>query len=94
MDGVLWYVLSSSRQSDTRVRIVEHLDDQPLNANELSEALGLEYSTVRHHLEILEENDILQKSDEEYGADYLLTDQVREDWDTVEEIIDTVDPDD
>ena len=37
MEGVLWYVLASSRGGPTRTRIVRTLDERPRNANELAE---------------------------------------------------------
>ena len=94
MEGVLWYVLASSRGGPTRVRIVRAIDERPRNANQLAEALDLDYTTVRHHLDVLMDNNVLQRSGEEYAAVYLFTDQVRAHWDTVEEILRTVDGED
>jgi DNA-binding transcriptional ArsR family regulator len=91
MDGVLWYVLASSRGGPTRARIVRALDERPRNANELAEELGLDYTTIRHHLEVLGENNVVRRSADEYGAVYLFTDQVAANWETVEEILDAVD---
>lgn len=93
MDGVLWYVLASSRGGPTRVRIVRAIDERPRNANQLATELDLDYTTVRHHLDVLMENNVLRRSGEEYAAVYLFTDQLRSNWDTVEEILRTVDPD-
>jgi DNA-binding transcriptional ArsR family regulator len=92
MEGVLWYLLASSRGGATRVRIVRAIDERPRNANQLATALDLDYTTVRHHLDVLLENNVVRKSGDEYAAVYLFTDQLRSNWDTVEEILDTVDP--
>ena len=92
MDGVLWYVLASSRGGPTRVRILRAIDERPRNANQLATALELDYTTVRHHLDVLMENNVLRRSGDEYAAVYLFTDQVRSNWDVVEEILRTVDP--
>ncbi|MEF8790201.1 MAG: winged helix-turn-helix domain-containing protein [Haloarculaceae archaeon] len=94
MEGVLWYLLASSRGGPTRVRIVRALDERPRNANQLAEALDLDYTTVRHHLEVLREDNVLRKVGGDYAAVYLFTDQVRANWGTVEEILETVDPED
>ena len=94
MEGVLWYVLASSRGGPSRVRIVRAIDARPRNANQLAEALDLDYTTVRHHLDVLMENNVLRRSGDEYGAVYLFTDQVRDHWDTVEEVLDAVDGED
>ncbi|QKY20333.1 winged helix-turn-helix transcriptional regulator [Halolamina sp. CBA1230] len=93
MEGVLWYVLASSRGGPTRVRILRAIDERPRNANQLAETLDLDYTTVRHHLDVLLENNVVRKSGDEYAAVYLFTEQVRSNWHTVEEILDTVDPD-
>jgi DNA-binding transcriptional ArsR family regulator len=92
MEGVLWYLLASSRGAPTRVRILRELDTQPQNANQLATALDLDYTTVRHHLDVLMENNVVTRTDDDYAAAYLFTDQVKTNWETVEEILATVDP--
>ena len=94
MDGVLWYVLASSRGGPTRVRILRALDERPRNANQLATELDLDYTTIRHHLDVLMDNNVVERTDNDYAAVYLFTDQVEANWDTVEEILDTVDTED
>lgn len=91
MEGVLWHLLASSRGGPNRVRILRAIDEQPRNANELAERLDLDYTTVRHHLDVLLENNVVRRAGDDYAAVYLPTDQVRAHWDTVEEILETVD---
>lgn len=90
MEGVLWYVLSGTRGGPNRVRILRALEEQPRNANQLAEDLDLDYKTVRHHLDVLLENDIVQRSGEDYGAVYLPSERVKIHWETVETIIEEV----
>ena len=90
MEAVLWYVLTGTRGGKNRIRILRTLDDQPRNANQLAEDLDLDYKTVRHHLDVLQENNIVRNSGDDYGAIYLPTDQAHVHWETVEEIIDNV----
>lgn len=92
MEDVLWYVLASSRGGPTRARIVRALDDRPRNANELARHLDLDYTTVRHHLEVLGDNNVVKRSADEYGAVYLFTDRADQHWETVAEILETVAP--
>lgn len=87
MEGVLWYVLTGTRGGANRVRILRALDEQPRNANRLAEELDLDYKTVRHHLDVLVDNDVVENSGDDYGAVYLPTQRVRRHWDTVEEIV-------
>jgi DNA-binding transcriptional ArsR family regulator len=86
MEAVLWYVLTGTRGGKNRVRILRSIDERPRNANQLAEDLDLDYKTVRHHLDVLMDNDIVAKSGDDYGAVYLPTDRARHHWDTVEEI--------
>jgi DNA-binding transcriptional ArsR family regulator len=87
MEAVLWYVLTGTRGGENRVRILRALDERPRNANQLAEDLDLDYKTVRHHLDVLMDNDILTNSGDDYGAVYLPTDRARHNWNTVEEIL-------
>lgn len=87
MEAVLWYVLAGTRGGINRVRILRLLDDRPRNANQLAEGLELNYDTVRHHLDVLTDNDVVTASGDEYGAVYLPTDSARRNWDIVQDII-------
>ena len=90
MEAVLWYVLTGTRGGTNRVRILRALDERPRNANQIAESLDLDYKTVRHHLDVLCENDVLENSGDDYGAVYLPTDQARHYWDTIERIMNEV----
>lgn len=94
MEGVLWYLLASSRGGESRVRILRAIDERPRNPNELATELDLDYSTVRHHLDVLRKNSVVERSGDEYAAAYLVTDRVRQHWDVVERIFETVDVED
>jgi DNA-binding transcriptional ArsR family regulator len=91
MEAALWYVLTGTRGGPNRVRLLRAVADRPRNANQLAEDLDLDYKTVRHHLDVLVENDIVESSGDDYGAVYLPTEMARDHWDTVEEIIQEVD---
>lgn len=91
MEAVLWYVLTGTRGGPNRVRLLRAVDERPRNANQLAEDLELDYTTIRHHLDVLMENGMVRKSGGDYGAVYLTTDQVEHHWETVETIIEQVD---
>ncbi|QCJ47883.1 MULTISPECIES: winged helix-turn-helix domain-containing protein [Haloprofundus] len=93
MESVLWYVLTSTRGGDNRLRLLVAADDEPRNANQFAADLHLDYKTVRHHLDVLVENDILEPVSEGYGARYRPTDKVRHHWETVEKILEEADGD-
>lgn len=91
MEAVLWQVLAATRGGPNRARILRALDERPRNANRLADDLGLAYNTVRHHLDVLERNDVVRSGDESYGTVYLPSDRTRRHWDVVEDIIDRLD---
>jgi DNA-binding transcriptional ArsR family regulator len=73
MHGVkrlLWWLLSGSAGGGNRGRILEQLFEQPRNANELSKILNLDYKTVRHHLKMLENNNLAVYTGQGYGKMY------------------------
>ena len=90
MESVLWYLLAGARGGPNRCRILEALESQPRNANQLAEDLDLDYTTIRHHLDLLVEHDLVKNAGDGYGTVYLLADRVEEDWDTVEDVIRSV----
>jgi len=90
MEDILWYLFASSRGGETRARIVRRLDEQPRNANQLAEDLGFDYTTIRHHLDVLGDDNVVRRAGDGYGDVYLLTDQVQHHRETLEEILDTV----
>lgn len=90
MEGVLWQVLAGTRGGANRVRILRALDERPRNANRLADDLDLDYTTVRHHLDVLTEHEIIRSSGDDYGVVYLPTERVNHNWDTVAEIIEQI----
>ena len=90
MDTVLWQALAGTRGGPNRARILKTLADRPRNANQLAEEVDLAYNTVRHHLDVLEENGIITSGDADYGAVYLPSDRARANWGTVQEILEQV----
>jgi DNA-binding transcriptional ArsR family regulator len=70
---LLWYLLVGTRGGPNRARILEALRRQPHNANQLSEELDMDYRTVRHHLALLERNQlILRPVGRAYASPYEL----------------------
>jgi len=94
MEAALWYVLTGTRGgANASGRLLRALDDRPRNANQLAEDLDLDYKTVRHHLDVLMDNDVAERSGDDYGAVYLPTPRARQHWDTIETIMEQTDDD-
>ncbi len=71
---LLWYLIAGTRGGANRARIIEAIRGRPYNAHQLGEALGLDYRTVRHHLELLERNGLLTRpAGDAYAAPYFLS---------------------
>jgi predicted ArsR family transcriptional regulator len=86
MEKALWYLLAGTRGAENRVRIVRTLDERPRNANQLAESLGVDYNTVRHHLDMLQEHDVVETGGGDYGKLYFLTDRFERHRETFEQI--------
>ena len=55
----LWHLIAGTRGGINRAKIIWFLRERSANANVLSESLGLDYKTIRHHLDVLRANDIV-----------------------------------
>ncbi len=71
---LLWYLIAGTRGGINRARIIEALHERPYNANQLGKALGLDYRTIRHHLELLQKNGLISRpSGDAYASPYFLS---------------------
>ena len=93
MRKALWYLLAGTRGGENRARLIRAIDDRLRNANRLSEALDLEYNTVRYHLEKLEDHDVVETGGEDYGELYFLTDRFERHREAFESITDRMEED-
>ncbi|WP_459193144.1 ArsR/SmtB family transcription factor [Halosimplex sp. J119] len=93
MRQLLWWLIGGSRGGENRLRIVRTLDERPMNTNQLSEELDLNYKTVQHHLEVLEENGVVTTEGEDYGTMYFLTDRMEQNLDILQEVAEQADLD-
>ena len=87
MKNLLWYLIAGTKGGETRGRIISFIMQEPSNANKLSEELKLDYKTIRHHLEVLEKNNILSPQNKgNYGAVYFLSEELEKNIKLFEEI--------
>ena len=74
MKNLLWYLIAGTKGGETRGRIIELLNKNPSNANKIAETLKLDYKTIRHHINVLEKNNIITAVNKgNYGAVYFLS---------------------
>jgi DNA-binding transcriptional ArsR family regulator len=86
MNGVLWYVLTGTSGGQNRLRLLHALRERPRNANQLAEKLELDYTTVRHHLSVLIEHNLITKTGDTYGVIYQPSAAVLENWSIIKQI--------
>lgn len=82
---ILW-LIEGSRGGVNRGRIIEAIKAEPLNANQLCNLLGVDYRTIRHHLDVLEKNRLITAVGEHYGKVYFLSLDLEQSYDDFEEI--------
>jgi len=74
MKNLLWYLIAGTKGGETRGKIIDLINKSPSNANKIAEILNLDYKTVRHHLKVLEKNNVITAVNKgNYGAVYFLS---------------------
>lgn len=86
----LWYVLSGPDGATNRAKILSLLKYEARTVRDLAERLDIVTKTVRHHLETLDEHDLVTADGATGSRTYRLTTRAKRNWDTVEEITATV----
>lgn len=84
---LFWSIFVGSKSCINRVKIVLQLKQTPLNTNQLSVLLGLDYKVVEHHLEILEKQNLVEEVGHEYGSIYILTTKLESNFNLLNEVV-------
>jgi DNA-binding transcriptional ArsR family regulator len=87
---LLGWLIAGTRGGVTRAKIIQTLNVAPRNANQLANMLGMDYRTIRHHLEVLEKNRIITSAGEGYGITYFLSPVMEENYALFEEILNKI----
>lgn len=93
MEKALWYLFTATRGGKNRVRVVRSLAERPRNANQLATDLDIAYTTARHHLDMLLDHDVVERSGDDYAALFFLTDRFERNREAFERITQYVDMD-
>jgi DNA-binding transcriptional ArsR family regulator len=83
---LLGWLIAGTRGGVTRIKIIETLRDKPQNANQFATQLGMDYKTMRHHLEVLEKNRLITSVGDKYGVTYFLSQIMEDNYGLFEEI--------
>lgn len=71
-----YWLLAGSKGGRNRAKILSVLRKKPMNSNQLSEKLKVDYKTVAHHIELLEENGLLYSTENKYGKMFFPSDSL------------------
>ncbi|QUC64148.1 winged helix-turn-helix transcriptional regulator [Nitrosopumilus sp. K4] len=65
-----WYLFATSKGAKTRIKIMRLLQSHPYNTHRISQELMMDYKAIKHHMDILEKNNLIDKFDANYGATF------------------------
>jgi len=83
---LLWYLFAGSKGGDNRIRIIDLLSKRPYNINQLAEVLGLDYKAIRHHIVVLEKNNLVSKMGQKYAVLYFISNYLEANIESFNEI--------
>lgn len=83
---LLWYLFAGSKGGDNRIRIIDLLSKRPYNINQLAEVIGLDYKAIRHHIMVLEKNNLVTKMGQKYGVLYFVSNYLEANIESFNEI--------
>jgi DNA-binding transcriptional ArsR family regulator len=86
-ERLLWWLFAGSAGARTRALVLYSIKKEPRNAQQLSLALHLDYTTVRHHLRVLESNRLVITEGDKYGKVYFVSESMEAHWDKLEAIL-------
>jgi DNA-binding transcriptional ArsR family regulator len=84
---LIGWLIAGTRGGMSRAKIIQTLNETPQNANQLATLLGMDYRTIRHHLQVLEKNRLITSAGEGYGKTYFLSPVMEENYALFEEIL-------
>jgi predicted transcriptional regulator len=84
---LLWYLFAGSKGGENRIKIINLLQDTPLNINRMADVLDLDYKAVQHHVDVLEKNNLVSHMGEKYGIMYFISNYLESNMDTFNEIM-------
>ncbi len=87
---LLWYLFAGSKGGENRIKIINLLQETPLNINRMAEILNLDYKAVQHHVDVLEKNNLLSRMGEKYGIMYFISNYLESNMVTFKEIVNKI----
>jgi DNA-binding transcriptional ArsR family regulator len=83
---LLGWLIAGSRGGPMRARVIETLKETPRNAHQLADLIKVDYKTIRHHIEVLEKNNMITSMGSGYGVTYFLSPTLEDNYAIFEDI--------
>jgi predicted transcriptional regulator len=91
MIKLISHVFTGMQGRYTRLKIILALAENPLNTLQLSKDLGYDYKSIKRNLEILVENNLIERVGSGYGAIFFLSELLNDNLPTLLQVIEKVD---
>ena len=65
------------RGGETTLKIIDNILVKPMNINQLARELGMDYNTIRYHMDKINEHDYVRKGDQKYGRLYYVSPKLK-----------------
>ncbi len=86
-ESILAEVFTGMQGRYTRLRIIQLLKDEPLNANQIAHELGLDYRTIQHNIGVLEAKNMISRVGGKYGSIFFLSPLLEDNLDVLNQLI-------
>jgi PAS domain S-box-containing protein len=87
----LTFLLYGMKGGQNRINIINALQERPYNMNQLSNKLGLNYRTIKHHIDILLKEELLTTAKKgKYGNVFFISPDLEANWNIFEKILNKI----
>lgn len=83
---LLYWLFTATRGGTNRGRIMEVILEEPMNTNKLRKTLDLDFRTVKHHLEVMENNNLVSSMGNNYGKMYFASEKLMDNIELFKEV--------